>query len=182
MKNLQVICCIGCLVIGFVFGRMDVRENEVVKYVPGETVYQTITKIVPDTVYEKGELRYKYVYRVDTVYKDVPVVDRVKTIVATVEDWNKVRDYKKVLFDDDKGRLFIDLSVQYNELQRMSCAFTPVYKETTVIKRKVIEPFVSGTVYRGNEILIGGGCFYRNLGFRVEWGREGTSFGVMYKF
>lgn len=177
MKNLQVICCIGCLVIGFVFGRMNVRENEVVKYVPGETVYQTITKVVPDTVYKKGELRYKYVYRVDTVYKDVPVVDREKTIAATVEDWNNIRDYKKVLFDDDKGRLLVDLSVQYNELQRVSYAFTPVYKETTVIKRKVIEPFVSASFLDFSSISVGGGVFYHALGFRVEWMKKGMNVG-----
>lgn len=168
--------------IGFVFGRMNVRENEVVKYVPGETVYQTITKVVPDTVYEKGELRYKYVYKIDTVYKDVPVIDREETIVATVEDWNKVRDYKKVLFDDDKGRLLIDLSMQYNELQRMSYAFTPVYKETTVIKRKVIEPFVSASFLDFTSISFGGGVFYHAFGFRVEWMKKGMNVGVMYKF
>ena len=168
--------------IGFVSGRMNVRENEVVKYVPGETVYQTVTQVVPDTVYEKGELRYKYVYRVDTVYKDVPVVDREKTIAATVEDWNKVRDYKKVFFDDDKGRLLIDLSVQYNELQRIAYAFTPVRKETEVRGERVFVPFVSGTFLGNKRVSVGGGCFYYSLGVRVEWGINGGSFGVMYRF
>lgn len=48
--------------LGFVFGRMTIRDNEIVRYVAGETVCDTITEFVPDTVYLEGKIKYKYEY------------------------------------------------------------------------------------------------------------------------
>ena len=161
---------------------MNVREKEVMKYVPGETIYQTITKVVPDTVYLAGELRYKYKYKTDTVYRDVPVVDRDETIKETVKDWNLIRDYKRTLFDNESGKLSVTLSVQYNELQRLSYSFTPMRKETIIVKKRIFEPFVSVSLLKLNSISIGGGFFYHDFGFRAEWAANGSNFGLLYKF
>ena len=183
MKTFWILSCLVCLAIGFFLGRMNVREKEVTKYVQGETIRDTITYFIPDTVYLTGELRYKYKYKTDTVYKDVPVVDRDETIKATLEDWNLIRDYKRTLFDNESGELFVDLSVQYNELQRLSYSFTPVYKETTIKRKRVFEPFISTSYLSNNNAFsVGGGFFYYDLGFRVEWASSGLNLGVVYKF
>ena len=171
-----------CLAIGFFFGRMNVREKEVTKYVQGATIRDTITHFVPDTVYLAGELRYKYKYKTDTVYMDVPVVDRDKTIKATLDDWNLIRDYKRTLFDNESGKLSVDLSVQYNELQRLSYSFTPMHKEITIMKKRVFMPFVSISVLNLNSFSAGGGFFYHDFGFRAEWAANGSNFGLLYKF
>ncbi len=182
MNKLLLFSCIACLVIGFFLGRSSSEVKETVRYVEGETIRDTITRFVPDTVYFAGELRYKYVYVPDTIYRDVPVVDREKTIAATVEDWNKTREYKKLLFDNENGKLNVNLSVQYNELQRLSYSFTPMHKETSIIKKRVFVPFVSASLLNLNTFSVGGGFFYHDLGFRAEYSPSGLNFGVLYKF
>ena len=96
MKVTLIVCC---LVIGFFVGRFTIKEVET-KFVEGETIRDTIMYFIPDTVRLSGEVRYKYKYKTDTVYRDVPVVDRDETIKATLEDWNLIRDYKRTLFDN----------------------------------------------------------------------------------
>lgn len=182
MNKLFFICCIACLAIGFFFGRGNTEEKVIVKNVPGKTIRETITNIIADTVYQESEIRYKLVYVPDPIYRDVPVIDREESIAETIRDWNQTREYNKLLFDNDNGKLSVALSVQYNELQKLSYAFTPVHKETTIVKRRVFEPFVSATCIQLNTLSVGGGFFYYNLGFRAEWTANGFSLGVMYKF
>ena len=137
-----IILVVTCLFIGFITGRqiVNVKEKEVTKYVQGETIRDTIAQLVPDTVYLAGELKYKYVYKTDTIYNDVPVIDREGSIAETVRDWNRTREYDRLLFDNEFGKLTIVLSVQYNELQKLSYFFTPMYKEITIIKKRVLYP------------------------------------------
>ncbi|MEY8593910.1 hypothetical protein AALK14_20955 [Butyricimonas hominis] len=168
MKRILIICCIACLMIGFFLGRSVIEEKVITKNVEGKTIRDTITNLVPDTVYLAGELRYKYKYKTDTIYKDVPVIDREATIAATVEDWNRTREYNKLLFDNESGRLDVALSVQYNELQKLSYAFTPMHKETTIVKKRVFVPFVSASVLDFNSVSVGGGFFYHDIGFWTE--------------
>ena len=182
MKKVLIVCCAACLVIGFFLGRNSTEVKETVRYVPGETIRDTITRFVPDTVYLAGELRYKYKYKTDTVYRDVPVVDRDETIKETVKDWNLIRDYNRTLFDNESGKLSVALSLQYNELQNLSYSFTPMHKEITIVKKRVFVPFVSASFFANNTFSVGGGFFYYNLGFRAEWAANGFSLGVMYKF
>lgn len=182
MKIFGIACCLACLAIGFFLGRMNVREKEVTKYIQGETIRDTITRFVPDTVYQAGELRYKYKYKTDTIYKDVPVIDREETIAETIRDWNRTREYKKLLFDNENGKLSVALSLQYNELQRLSYSFTPLQKQTTIVKKRVFEPIVSVSLLKLNSISIGGGFFYHDFGFRAEWAANGSNFGLLYKF
>jgi hypothetical protein len=161
---------------------MNVREKEITKYVQGVTIRDTIVNWKSDTVYQAGEIRYKYQYKTDTVYMDVPVVDREATIAATVEDWNRTREYKKLLFDNESGKLSVALSVQYNELQKLSYSFTPIHQEATIVKERVFVPFVSASLLNFNSVSIGGGFFYHDMGFRVEWSTKGLNWGLMYKF
>ena len=142
-----IILVVTCLFIGFISGRqtVSIKEKEVTKYVQGGTIRDTIAQLVPDTVYLAGELKYKYVYKTDTIYNDVPVIDREESIAETVRDWNRTREYNKLLFDDDNGKLSIALSLKCNELQRLSYSFTPIHKEITIVKKRVFVPFAQFT-------------------------------------
>lgn len=182
MKYSFVLLAVICLLIGFIIGKQTSQEKIITKHVKGETLRDTITRFIPDTVYLAGELKYKYVYVPDTIYQDVPVVDRDATIAATVKDWNLNREYRRTLFDNENGKLSVGLAVQYNELQNLSYSFTPMHKETTIEKKRVFVPFVSASVLDFNSVSIGGGVFYHDLGFRVEWGFNGLNFGLLYKF
>ena len=140
MNIFLVVCSIACFAIGFFWGRGVLEEKETVHYVKGETIRDTVTQLIPDTVYLAGELKYRYVYETATIYKDVPVIDREGSIAETVRDWNRTREYDRLLFDNEFGKLTIVLSVQYNELQKLSYFFTPMYKEITIIKKRVLYP------------------------------------------
>ena len=181
-KYIIIILSIICLLTAFLVGRQTMDHEETTRIVQGETIRDTITQFIPDTVYLTGELKYKYVYKTDTIYKDVPVIDRRATMAATVEDWNKVREYRRILFDNENGKLSFDLKVQHNELQRLSYSFTPMHKEVTIVKKRVFEPFVSVSFYTNNTFSVGGGFFYRDIGFRAEWIAEGLNFGVLFKY
>lgn len=182
MKIFWMLCCLACLTIGFLLGRMNVREKEVTKYIQGETIRDTITRFVPDTVYLASEMKYKYIYKIDTIYKDVPVIDREETIAETIRDWNRTREYSKLLFDNESGKLSVALSMQYNELQKLSYSFTPMYKETTIVKKRVFVPFISASLLDYSSGSLGGGFFYHNLGFRIEFSHNGFHVGILYKF
>ena len=168
MNKFLVVCCMACFTIGFFLGRGTVEEKETVDHVEGKTIRDTLTHLVCDT-----ELRYKYIYKTDTIFKDIPVVDRDATLAETLRDWNLTRVYKKTLFDDEHGRFSIDLLVKYNELQQLDYSFTPVHKEIKITKNDIFTPFV---------FSIGGGFFYHDLGCRVEWASVGLNWGIMYKF
>lgn len=182
MEKKLIIYSIACLVIGFFLGRWSTEVKEIIRHVEGKTIRDTITRFVPDTVYLTGKLKYKYVYISDTIYKDVPVIDREKSIAETVRDWNQIREYNKLLFDNESGRLDVIISVQYNELQKLSYSFTPMYKKTTIVNKKVFVPFVSASIQDFNSASLGGGFFYYNLGFRAEWAASGLNFGILYRF
>lgn len=182
MKTL-IICGVICLLLGFFVGRFTMKEGERTTYVKGETIRDTITCFIPDTVRLSGEVRYKYRYKTDTVYRDVPTVDREGTIKSTIEDWNLIRDYKRTLFDNESGKLAVELSVQYNELKHLTYAYTPVRERVMIVKKSVWVPFVSASFYtEGHDLSFGGGCFYHDLGFRIEYKFDGFNVGLMYKF
>ena len=84
MNKFLVVCCIACFAIGFFFGRGIVEEKETVHHVEGKTIRDTITNIVADTVYRNSAIRYKLVYKTDTIYKDVPMIDRKESIEETI--------------------------------------------------------------------------------------------------
>ena len=182
MNKFLAVCCIACFAIGFFLGRGIVEEKENIHHVEGKTIRDTITNIVADTVYRNSAIQYKLVYKTDTIYKDVPMIDRKKSIEETIRDWNRTREYNKLLFDNESGKLSIDFVMQYNELQKLSYSFTPVHREKMIVKKRVFEPFVSVSCIQLSFFSMGGGFFYQNVGFRIEYAVNGLNFGIMYKF
>lgn len=106
--------------------------------IKGQTITDTIRKevSVPIKEYVPSEPQYIYksVYIVD-VERD-PVIQIVDN-AAIISDWISLRNYPQTLFDNQNGKLGIDLSVQYNKLQSLQYSFTPVRQVNTIYKEKI---------------------------------------------
>ena len=56
MKTL-IVCGVICLLLGFFVGRYTMKEGKRTIYMKGETIRDTITCFIPDTVRLSGEVR-----------------------------------------------------------------------------------------------------------------------------
>ena len=181
-----LLSCFVCLAIGAVAGYF-IRGNEVeikteTKYIKGETVERIVEVPAPYEVIAPKEPIY--IYKTDTI--DNIIVQKVDS-AKIIEDWVLKRNYAQTLFDNQDGKLNIDLSVQYNQLQELKYSFTPIRQINTVYKERTWQPFVSGSYSTFSQIGIGGGFFYHDLGFEYQYQRNfnnssGHLFGVKKRF
>lgn len=126
----------------------------------------------------------------DVVYRDtgsIKYVSRLVDTAAIIADYIKKRDYKIKPFDSkETGTLELYPQIQYNKLIGLDYSFTPAVK--TCYKEKVWQPFVSASYSTLDDIGIGGGFFYHNLGFEYQYQRNfkydenGHSLGLKYRF
>ena len=192
MKNRTKIIFISLVALAialivFFSGRATVKKE--IKYIKGETITDTIyqEQLVPYEVLvpKKPQLPLKqdtqYVDTGKTIIKEILMkVDTLKII----SNYITLNRYKKELFNDDNGSLYIEAQVQYNELRKIGYTFTPVQKE--VIKKRIIEPFISTSYNSFKFIEAGGGMFINNFGveakYVTDFNRNGFEVGVKYKF
>jgi len=176
------------LIFGFLFGRSTVDTKEAIRYIKDDPVTGTVTGLIPvkETVLDDPVLPLLF----DTVYVDrfIYVAAKVDT-AAIINDYIASREYTPVLFDNPQmGKLSLSATVQYNKLSEVSYEFVPIYKEVTKYKVKTVQPFVSGTYGTLWTIGVGGGVFYKKLGFEYQYQRSlrddraGHSFGVKWMF
>ncbi len=179
-----LVVIIGSITVGFFIGRSTETE---IRYIKGETIRDTIRKevLLPTKEYIPSDPIYiykdKYIVKTDTV---IQVIDS----AAIINDWILQRNYSQTLFDNQNGKLNIDLSVRYNKLQSLEYSFTPIHKEINTYKAKVWQPYLSGSYSTFNYVGLGGGFFYHNLGIEYQFQKDfrsnstGHSFGLKYKF
>lgn len=77
------------------------------------------------------------------------------------------------MFDNDTiGKLVVNTSVQYNQLQGLGYDFVPIRKVITNTKKPIIEPFIMGGIqtnrFNGVNPTLQGGIFYKNLGVSYD--------------
>ena len=173
--------------IGFFAGRATVEKE--IKYVKGKTI--------TDTIYQEQLVPYEVVIPKKTLLPlkhDTQYVDTGKTIIKEIVmkvDTSKIianyitlNKYKKELFNDDNGSLYIEAQVQYNELRKVGYTFTPIQKE--VVKKRIIEPFISTSYNSFKFVEAGGGVFINNFGveakYVTDFSRNGFEVGIKYKF
>lgn len=188
--------CIVCAVSGFFAGRSVSNVITDTKYIKGETIHRSIPKIelVPYAVTTPVLLSYRDPVRKDSTGKAIITATPANidsAMVATVKDWNLKRSYSKILFDNQYGKEDYKAVVQYNELQELSYNFTPITKETTIEKLRTFTPFISASYSTFNIAGVGGGFYYHNVGFELQYLRnysptrtQDTGFmgSVKYKF
>jgi hypothetical protein len=177
------------LALGFVLGRWQTTPKIKVEYIKGETKTDTIYSkelvpyevlipakpvlpMKPDTVIINGKTEYKY-YKVDTA--------------AIIADYIKLNKYSKTLFDNGtEGKLVVGAEVQYNKLNKLDYSFTPMQKQTTITKQRLITPFLSVSYNTFGYGGAGGGVYLNNVGIGLKYlsnlKGSGYEFGLNYKF
>jgi hypothetical protein len=188
-KNIIIGVILGLIIllIGFVWGRSTIKDNIIVEYVKGETIRDSIFYPVP--VGSEVPLSPELPLIRDTIQipgETIVITQKVDTsrIIAEFITKNK---YRETLFDSDTvGTLIVEADMQYNKLQKLGYDFTPVQKNVSFQKEKLITPFVFTSINSLGGFEIGGGFFYRDLGFDVRYlttgGQTGIGIGFHIKF
>jgi len=174
-------------IIGFFAGRRTLKPDIQIEYIQGETIHDTILKPVPylvevpakpilplkpDTIRIPGGTEY-IVMKVDTA--------------KIIANYIQKNIYKETLFDNDTiGKFSFEAVVQYNEMQKFGYDFTPIQKQTTIIKKRVLTPFLSTSYNSFGYFGAGGGVYYHNLGmglkYMTDFQKTGYEIGFSYKF
>ena len=163
-----VLLCVICSVVCFFAGRKTVSYDTEIRYVHGDAVRDTIPfpvpylEIIHDTIYLKG--------------------DTVQTLI----DWNTERYYTERLLNDNRGLLDVSAIVQFNTLRDLSYSFTPIYKEITMYKSPVWQPYIGVSYNTFNHFQISGGLFRKHIGIELQYitdfNRNGYGIGFKYFF
>ena len=168
-----IVVVLIALAIGFFIGSQAVGTKEIVKYIKGETVTGSVQPHLL-TVKQEFDTDYRFMpyrfLRGDTV--KVLEIEYIKTIPDTakiVEDFLKKRYYEFTVFDDKNGKFIAKPIVQYNSLSSFDYSFTPIQKEITRYREKVLVPFAGLSYNTLNYIGVSGGLFYHNLGFEYQY-------------
>lgn len=176
---------LGCflILVGVLIGRWSTPTKVKVEYVKGETIrdsipyeklvpYKIEVPSVPDTIRIPGKIEYK-IAKVDTA--------------RIISEFIKKNYYEEILFDNDTlGMIKINSVVQYNRMLSLGYEYTPIQKQTTIYKKRVIIPFLTTSYNSFGYYGLGLGLYYNNWGFQTKHltnSRErGFEFGVNYKF
>lgn len=176
------------LIIGFFIGR-STSSTEKIEYVKGDVIIDTIYKeqlkpyssIIPnlpnlplkkDTIWLQG--KPQSILSVDTA--------------QIIKNYITENKYHQILFNNQTEGLFeLDATVQYNELNQLSYKYTPMQKVTTIQKKRLLTPFVSGSLNSLGMAGAGGGIYYNNLGLELKYVvdidlNKGFEIGLHYKF
>ena len=86
-----------------------------------------------------------------------------------------------------EGLFELDATIQFNKLNQLSYKYTPIQKTTTIQKKRLFTPFVSGSLNSLGMAGAGGGIYYHNLGFELKYVvdiylNKGFEIGLHYKF
>lgn len=173
LKNVKIWIAFISLIAGFILGRCTISRTIRTEYVQGVTIRDTIQKPVPYIIFESDTVKSPALLEHDTAW--------------IVKDYSKKSLYKETLFKNDtSGECTVEAEVQYNALQRLSYAFTPITKVVTITKTKVYTPFVSASASTLGMFSVGGGVYYNNLGGEVryitDFTTSGLELGVLIKF
>nr|WP_321523345.1 hypothetical protein [uncultured Macellibacteroides sp.] len=181
MKKWNYLIFSLCLLIGFYIGRKTVT-TEVTAYIPQKPITGHLEPIItseskPDT----PNLPMR-----DTVYLPGDPVVQVVDTAKIIEEYQLLRKYSEMLFDNEYGSLKLNSEVQYNKLQSLDYRFVPIQKVTTINKKKVFVPYVRGSYSTLGFFGVGGGTYYYDVGFDIQYQtdltRSGFEAGVSYKF
>ncbi len=179
MKSKLIIAVIS-LVVGLFIGRLttNVENTEYVRQKPesGPALHTIIEEVKP--------LNPTLPVR-DTVYLDnivVQVVDSAKII----EEYQLLRKYSDLLFDNEYGKLTLNSEVQYNKRSALSYKFVPIQKVTTIHNKDVFSPYVRTSYSSFGIVGVGAGAYYYDLGIDFQYQRSryasGCEIGINYKF
>jgi hypothetical protein len=156
-------------------------ERESVRYVTGETAVYDVRLPAPKVEIRPDALKFATIQLPD----DLVFPDSVD-LRPTVYDWNIARQYLQTPFDDKRGKLLIDATVQFNQLQALKVEFVPIEKQITKHVLSTWQPFAVAGWSTRNQAEIGAGLFYKKMGvqlkYQTDFERAGFAVGLMYLF
>ena len=176
----QLIIAVISLVVGLLIGRLTttVENTEYVRQKPesGTALHTIVEEVKP--------LNPTLPVR-DTVYLDNIVVQVVDT-AKIIEEYQLLRKYSDLLFDNEYGTLTLNSEVQYNKRSALSYEFVPIQKVTSIQKKDVFTPYVRSSYSSFGIVGVGAGAYYHDLGIDFQYQRNryasGYEIGVNYKF
>ena len=137
---IKIVILIIAIIIGFIIGRYT-YSIENIKYVKGnviiDTIYMEQLKPYSSIIPNLPNLPLKN----DTIWLDskpqsILSVDTAQIIKKYITE-NK---YHQTLFNNQTDGLFeLDATIQYNELRQLSYKYIPIYKITTIEKKRVFK-------------------------------------------
>jgi hypothetical protein len=193
-KNwISIVCLAVGLFIGLLAGRQTVEVGEpTVRYASGDPLI--FRPSVPKPAVTKPSAKEELKLATEPAPKDVklPETGDSAATLATVYDWNLARAYESLVFNNSSiGKLSYTAKVQYNQLQLFDYEFTPIIKEVTIYKEHVWQPYMGASYSTLGYVGVGGGVFYKKLGFEYQYqidlglrevNYSGHTFGIRYKF
>ena len=175
------------IALGFMSGRWTTKPIEKIEYIKGETIHDTILKPVPYLVEVPADPVLPMKPDTIRVQGGAEYITQVVDTAQIIAEFIKKNSYRETLFDSDTlGTMIVDAQVQYNQLQGVGYTFTPVQKQITTERRKVLTPFLSTSVNSFGYVGAGAGVYYNNLGleakYLTDFQSEGFEFGLHIKF
>lgn len=181
MKSWHIILIIIALVVGFFVGRKTI-STEVTAYIPQKPISGHVIPVpASESKTKNPELPTK-----DTVYLPGKVVLQIVDTAKIIEDYQLLRKYSEMLFDNEYGSFKLSSEVQYNKLQVLDYKFVPIQKVTTISKKNVFTPYIRASYSTLGHLGAGGGIYYYDLGidiqYQTDFNKKGIEIGTNYKF
>ena len=181
MKSWHIVLIIIALVIGFFVGRKTI-STEVTAYIPQKPISGSVAPVpVSETKPTNPQLPTK-----DTVYLPGKPIIQVVDTAKIIEDYQLLRKYSEMLFNNEYGSFKLNSEVQYNKLQILDYKFIPIQKVTTISKKKIFTPYIRGSYSTLGYFGAGGGIYYYDLGIDIQYqtdlNKKGIEIGTNYKF
>jgi hypothetical protein len=172
---------LATLLAGFFIGRATITSSITTKYVKGETVTNSVNVPTPYNVYIPAVPLLPT--KPDTINNYIVLkVDTAKII----SNYILRKRYKINAFDNSDGKLVLTPVVQYNNLDSLGIQFTPIIKTTTIIKERIITPFITVGYNTIGYFKGGGGIYYHNVGVSASYmynlSNTAYEIGLYYKF
>ena len=156
------------LIAGFFVGRCTTQTKEVIRFVKGETIRDTLT--IPYPVDSEIPKEPKLPLKKDTLYLDslIFIVEKVDT-AEIIKDYITQKTYEFNVFDSPTlGKFGIKQQIGYNKLLSFDYTFTPVTKQVTQYREPLFTPFVTAGYSTNQAVLLGGGFYYKNIGLEYN--------------
>ena len=177
MKTSHVILiAVIALIGGWLLGKRScsIQTEQTIAYEQLPPIISIVEKPTIVKEYIIDAPKWLIIERIDTVTKEVKqVVDT----QAILQDWATKRLYAGELFNDSTGHAEYSAEVQYNQLQLLKHAYTPIQRTVTntVYKQDNVVPFIMVGADSRQFMRFQGGVFLKDysIALDVGWGMNG---------
>ncbi len=167
-KYLKIAIIAVAFGVGFFLGRKTIDVKEKVTFVKGETIHDTI--VINEPTFVEIPAKPKYIYKYDTIVVDnIQYISEKVDTSAIIQDYILMRTYEYNVFNSPTlGKFDVKQKIGYNKLLSFDYTYTPMTKQITRNRERLITPFITGGYSTNSNILLGGGLYYKNVGIEYN--------------